>query len=128
MKLLHTLCIWVAVCLGFLIFIQEPIVKLTTKKAMSAIEVSYLRQDMTDADKAHYQQLKAALLANRDIAHSRLAAARCLGFGVCLVLFIQSVVGLRRESRRTSPGALPNGGPPRSLSNSGGAGGPPSVS
>jgi len=112
MKLLHTFCIWVSLALGFFIFIQVPITKLTTAKAVAVIEDHYLRQDMTAMDQAQYQAAKGGILGNQRAAYSRLAAARHLGLGACLVLLIHSIIGLRHDLSRAGaePAAAPNGG------------------
>ena len=130
MKLLHTFCIWVSLALGFFIFIQVPITKLPTPKALALIEDHYLRQDMTAVDQAQYQAVKGGILGNQGAAYSRLAAARHLGLGACLVLLIHSIIGLRHELSQTGaePSTAPNGGPATQLGNSGATKGPPSVS
>ena len=129
MKLLHIICFWLSVSLGLLIFIQIPIIKLSTPSAAKLIEDHCLRKDLTDQDTAQYQWAKRWILFNENQCRGRLDSARHLGLGVCLVLLIQSVVGLRHERNRTiaEPGAAPNGGPAMPPGNSGGTVGPPSV-
>jgi hypothetical protein len=89
-----------------------------------------LRQDLTDQNAAQYQQAKRWILWNEHQVRGRLASAQHLGLGVCLVLLIQSVIGLRHENRRTSaePLAPPYGGPATPSTGSGVTEGPPSVS
>ena len=130
MKLLHIICFWLSVSLGLLIFIQIPIIKLSTPNAVKLIEDHCLRKDLTDQDTAKYQWAKRWILFNENQCRRRLGSARHLGLGVCLVLLIQSVVGLRHERNLTiaEPGAAPNGGHPTPPGNSGAAEGPPSVS
>jgi hypothetical protein len=130
MKVLHVIGFWLSLALGLLIIIQVPIIKFQTAKAVEVIEGHYLRQDLTNQDLSGYQSAKRNILWNDNQLRQRLASARHLGLGVCLVLFIQSVAGLVRENKRkgAEPGAPPNGGPAERLARSGARGGPPSVS
>ena len=130
MKLLHIICFWLSVSLGLLIFIQIPIIKFSTPSAVKLIEDHCLRKDLTDQDTAKYQWAKRWILFNENQCRGRLGSARHLGLGVCLVLLIQSVVGLRHERNRISaePHAAPNGGPAQRSDNSRVTEGPPSVS
>lgn len=90
--------------MGGLLFVYVPltaITKIPTKNALALIEDRWLQQDLTDADKAQFQQAKNAVLGNQRAAGRSMAVARRLGLGVCLVLLIQSVAGLRHENRQT---------------------------
>ena len=102
MKLLHIICFWLSVSLGLLIFIQIPIIKFSTPNAVKLIEDHCLPKDLTDPDTAQYQWARRWILFNENQCRGRLDSARHLGLGVCLVLLIQSVVGLRHERSRTS--------------------------
>jgi hypothetical protein len=130
MKLVHIICFWLSLWLGLLILIQFPIIKFNTRRAVEAIEDGYLRHDLTEQETAKYQWFKGWILGNEKQYRYRLASARYLGLGVCFVLLVQSVISLRRESKRVSaePAASPNDGPSTRLGNSGVTKGPPSVS
>src|ERR1017187_6515463 len=69
MKLLHIICFWLSVSLGLLIFIQIPIIKLSTPSAVKLIEDHCLRKDLTDQDTAKYQWAKRCLIAFHAAGH-----------------------------------------------------------
>lgn len=130
MKLVYMICLWLSLSLGLLIVIQVPIIKLSTTRAVKMIEDGYLRHDLTEQETAKYQWFKGWILGNENQYRNRLASARYLGLGVCLVLLIQSVIGLRHENKRMRAelGASPKGGPADAHDDSGVNEGPPSVS
>jgi hypothetical protein len=111
MKALHIICFWLSLSLGLLILIQIPIIQFNTPSAVKVVEERYVRQDLRDQEAAQYQSVKGRLLWNDAQLHARLTSAKYLGLGACLVLLIQSVIGLRHENRRTStkPTATPSG-------------------
>ena len=123
------ICLWLSLSLGLLIVIQVPIIKFSTTRAVKLIEDGYLRHDLTEQETAKCQWFEGWILGNENQYRNRLASARYLGLGACLVLLIQSVIGLRHENKQmgAEPGASATGGPAGAHDNSGVNKGPPSV-
>ncbi len=100
MKLLYGYSIVLSLVGGFFILIQFPIYKLPTPLAVADIEHRFLRQDMNEQDKSSYSFDKRWILGNQTNTWDALQRAKLSGLGLCLLLFIQSFIGLVYENKK----------------------------
>jgi hypothetical protein len=100
MKWVYIFGMLVSLLMAALIFLQFPIIKVTTQTAMNNIETRYLASPLSDSNMSDYIANSRSILGNENETRMALNNARHFGLGVCLVLFIQSIAGLVLVTRR----------------------------
>jgi hypothetical protein len=100
MKWLYIFGILVSLLMAALIFLQFPIIKVTTQTAVNNIETRYLASGLSDSNMSDYIANSRFILGNENDTRMALNNARHFGLAVCFVLFIQSVASLALVTRR----------------------------
>ena len=102
MKAILITNIWIGIVACVFVFLQHPIVKMTTSYAMNAIETNFIRDDLSSDEKDHFTSLRNRVEWNQMAAMDSLRYTQ-FGTGLIGILLIaQNLVVLsilRRQHR-----------------------------